>query len=142
MIDEEMLAQIIEDNGAFLYDTELTEENDQKIFRVYITTPNGITLDECAKITNIISPIIDTNPPTQDKYFLEVSSPGVERALKKPKHFKNSIGETLKLKTIHSKKYISKLVEANDKGIKIEDKNKTVFIPYDEISKARTYIEW
>ncbi len=142
MIDERVLEQIIEDNGAFLYDTELVTQNDQKIFRVYITTPQGITLDECAKITNIISPIIDTDPPTQDHYFLEVSSPGLERTLKKPKHFKNSIGETIKLKTVHSKKYISKLIEADDNGIKIEDKNKIVSIPYDEISNVRTYIEW
>ncbi len=142
MIDEKMIEAILDDNGVKLYDTEFVTENDQKIFRIYITSKNGITLNECAKITKIISPIIDTNPPTSDSYFFEVSSPGAERALKKQKHYENSIGEMIKLKTIHSKKYISKLIEANDKGIKIEDKNKTVSIPYDEISKARTYIEW
>ncbi len=142
MIDNETIEEILEDNGVSLYDTELTEENDNKIFRIYITSPKGISLDMCAKITNIISPIIDTDPPASGQYFLEVSSPGIERALKKPKHFKNSIGEMIKLKTIHSKKYISKLLEADERGIRIEDKNKTVFLPYDEISKARTYIEW
>ncbi len=142
MIENETIEEILEDNGVSLYDTELTEENDRKIFRIYITSPNGVTLDMCAKITNIISPIIDTDPPIGGQYFLEVSSPGVERALRKPKHFQNSIDETIKLKTIHSKKYISKLIKADSKGITIEDKNKTVFIPYEDISNARTYVEW
>ncbi len=142
MIDNETLKNILEDNGVTLYDTELTEENDQKIFRIYITSKDKITLETCSIITKIISPIIDTNPPINGQYFLEVSSPGIERSLKKPSHFKNSIGELVKLKTIHAKKYIAKLLNATDANIIIEDKNKQTTIPYDEILKARTYIQW
>ncbi len=142
MIDNETIKNIVEDNGVFLYDIELTEENDQKIFRIYITKKDGITLDDCSKITKIISPIIDINPPTNEHYFLEVSSPGINRSLKKPIHFINSIGETIKIKTIHAKKYIAKLLKADENNIVIEDKNKETTIPYSEISKANTYIKW
>jgi len=142
MIDNETLKNILEDNGVILYDTEITEENNQKIFRVYITSKDKIDLETCSVITKIISPIIDTNPPVNGQYFLEVSSPGIERSLKKPFHFKNSIGEMVKLKTIHSKKYIAKLLNATDTDITIEDKNKQTTIPYDEILKARTFIQW
>ncbi len=142
MIDNETLKNILEDNGVKLYDTELVEENKQKIFRVYITAKDGVTLETCSLITKIISPIIDTNPPLNGQYFLEVSSPGIERTLKKPAHFINSTGETIKLKTIHAKKYIAKLLKADDKNIVLEDKNRKITLPYEDISKARTYIEW
>jgi ribosome maturation factor RimP len=138
----ETLEAILEDNGVKLYDMELTEENDQKIFRVYITSDETITLDKCADISHIISPIIDLNPPTNDTYFLEVSSPGIERALKKPKHFINSIGETIKLKTNSSKKIIAKLVNADEDGITLEYNGKKESLKYSDINKARTYFEW
>lgn len=136
------LESILKDNGVKLYDTELTEENDQKIFRVYITSDETITLDKCAEISHIISPIIDLNPPTGESYFLEVSSPGIERALKKPKHFINSVGETIKLKTNNSKKMIAKLTHADNDGITVEYNGKKESLKYSDINKARTYFEW
>ena len=142
MIDFETLSAILEDNGVKLYDTELVEENEQKIYRIYITSDDTITLDKCADISNIISPIIDTNPPTNESYFLEVSSPGIERALKKPIHFINSINETIKLKTRDSKKIIAKLINADNEKITIEYNGKKESLKYNDISKARTYFEW
>ncbi len=136
------LASILEDNGVKLYDAELVEENDQKIFRVYIISDKTVTLDMCANISRIISPIIDLEPPTDESYFLEVSSPGIERALKKPKHFINSVGETIKLKTNSSKKIIAKLLEADENGIVIEYNGKKESLKYSDINKARTYFEW
>jgi ribosome maturation factor RimP len=120
----------------------LVEENDQKIFRVYIISDKTVTLDMCADISRIISPIIDLEPPTDESYFLEVSSPGIERALKKPKHFINSVGETIKLKTNSSKKIIAKLLEADENGIVIEYNGKKESLKYSDINKARTYFEW
>jgi len=142
MIDNETLKIILEDNGVKLYDTELVEENDQKIYRIYITADETITLDKCAEISHILSPIIDTNPPTNDPYFLEVSSPGIERALKKPLHFINSINETIKLKTKDSKKIIGKLINADYEKITIEYNGKKESLKYNDINKARTYFEW
>jgi len=142
MIDNETLKIILEDNGVKLYDTELVEENEQKIYRIYITADETITLDKCADISRIISPIIDTNPPTNDPYFLEVSSPGIERALKKPSHFINSIGDMIKIKTKDSKKIIGKLINADKSRITVEYNGKKESFTYDDINKARTYFEW
>ncbi len=142
MIDIDTLKAILEDNGVKLYDTELVEENEQKIYRIYITSDTTVTLDKCAEISHIISPIIDTDPPTSDPYFLEVSSPGIERTLKKPIHFINSINETIKLKTKDSKKIIGKLINADDEKITIEYNGKKESLKYSDINKARTYFEW
>ncbi len=142
MLDDTTLSSILKDNGVSLYDTELVKENDSYIYRIYITSKETITLDQCAKISNILSPIIDTNPPTDESYFLEVSSPGIERALTKTKHFINSIGEKIKLKTKDAKKIIATLIDANKDGITIEYNGKKESLKYDDISKARTYFEW
>jgi len=74
----ETIKNIIEENGAVFYDSEVVSENGVKIFRIYITAKDGITLELCAKISRILSPILDLEPPVSGTYTLEVSSPGIE----------------------------------------------------------------
>ena len=139
---KEIVKQIVEDNGFRLYDIEITEEDGHKYYRIYIQKPDGssVNLDECALINRIISPIFDVEEPMSDAYFLEVSSPGVERPLKTPEHFKNSVGEKVKLKLDDGSKIIGKLQEFDEEKNRINVKNK--IIPLDKIKKARTYFEW
>ncbi len=141
-MDLKTIESILNDNGVTLYDTEMVKENDQDIFRVYITSKDEITLDKCAEISRIISPVIDLDPPIDGTYFLEVSSPGIERALKKPAHFINSIGEKIKLKTQSGKKIVATIVAATDEDVTIEYNGKKETLKFDEINRARTYFEW
>ncbi len=138
----EIVKQIVEDNGFRLYDIEITEEDSHKYYRIYIQKPDGssVNLDECALINRIISPIFDVEEPMSESYFLEVSSPGVERPLKTAEHFKNSVGEKVKLKLDDGSKIIGKLQEFDEEKNRINVKNK--IIPLDKIKKARTYFEW
>ena len=144
MLDLSTIENILKDNGVELYDTETVEEDGRKIFRVYITSENGISLDKCTEITRILSPLLDTDPPVDGHYFFEVSSPGIERKLKKPLHFMRSVGEILKIKTKDKKNFIAKLIDADKEGIVLQtDSEKELFrVKYDEIYKARTYFEW
>ena len=80
---EESIKLAVESLGANLYDIVTTKEHDRNIFRVLVTTPNGISLDKCAEISRMISPILDVDEPMNGEYTLEVSSPGIERKLKK-----------------------------------------------------------
>jgi len=139
---KEIVKQIVEDNGFRLYDIEITEENEHKYYRIYIQKPDGsgVNLDECALINRIVSPIFDVEEPMSDAYFLEVSSPGIERPLKTPEHFKKSIGEKVKLKLDDGSKVIGKLQDFDEEKNRINVKNK--IIPLDKIKKARTYFEW
>lgn len=115
----------------------------KKIFRIYITAQGGVTLDKCADVTNILSPILDLEPPVSGTYTLEVSSPGIERALKTKHHFECSLGEVVKIKLINTDKIIGKLEEVNDKAIVVlEENEEKTTIPFDEIEKARTYFQW
>ncbi len=139
---ENKLSKIIESYGASLYDTELVKEGDNNIFRVYITKDGGVDLELCAKISNDISPLLDIYPPTSGKYFLEVSSPGIERKLSSPKHFKLSLGEKVKLRVKDIGKVKGILKEADDEVIKIKTKNGLENYNYDEINSAKTYFDW
>ncbi|MDR2100347.1 MAG: ribosome maturation factor RimP [Campylobacteraceae bacterium] len=134
----ESIEKIIYERNAKLYDFESVMENGHKIFRVYITCDGGVTLEKCEEISKIISPVFDLNPPVSGKYFLEVSSPGIERALKSPKHFKASIGEKVKIK-LHSGESLQGVITgADDEGVEIDGE----FVKYSDIGKAKTYFEW
>jgi ribosome maturation factor RimP len=89
---------VVENEGFELYDIELVNDCDNMVYRVYITSPNGINLKDCSKISRLISPLLDVEEPVKGNYFFEVSSPGIERKLKNIQHCKASIGENLKFK--------------------------------------------
>jgi len=140
---KETIENILQDCNVELYDTETVTEGERKIFRIFITSKEGITLDKCAEVTHILSPILDLEPPVHGEYTLEVSSPGIERPLKSLKHFQASIGELVKVKLINTDKVIGKLEEVSDNQIVLleEDGEKTT-ISLDDIDKARTYFKW
>jgi len=139
---ETQIAKIVEANGAFLYDTEVLTEFDENIFRVLVTKVGGISLDLCASISYELSPFLDVHPPMSERYRLEVSSPGIERKLSKLVHYKNAIGEKLKLKISNGNKIKGVLKFANDEGIILDTKEGEESFKYSEINKAKTYFDW
>ena len=139
---EEQIGKIVEANGALLYDIETANEFDEAIFRVYITKEGGVSLDLCAEISNELSPFLDVNPPMHGHYRLEVSSPGIERKLTKPKHFKQSVGDKVKVKVLGGEKLKGVLKSADDEGAVIETKEGEKAYKYSELGTVKTYIEW
>ncbi len=139
---EDQIAKIVRANGAEFYDTEVGKEAGQTVYRVYITHPDGVNLDLCADISHELSPFLDVNPPLDGKYFLEVGSPGIERSLKKPSHFQQSIGEKVSLKLIAEDNLKGTLISADNQAITVETEYSEESYDYSEILKARTYFEW
>ena len=135
---KEVIKNIVEDNGCELYDIEQTQEGDNKFYRVYITKPGGVTLNDCEKINNLISPIFDIEDPVEGKYFLEVSSPGIERKLTKKEHFEKSIGENVKITTNDGKKIKGQLKNFDGEVAEIGKEK----VKFDDIKKAKTYVDW
>ena len=139
---EESIEIAVQGCGAEVYDMVSLKENDMNIFRVYVTSVDGINLDKCAEISRMISPILDLEEPMNGKYNLEVSSPGIERKLKNPRHFKASIGDKVKLKDFDKNITKGELISADENEIKIKTEHGEEIISYDEISSASTYFEW
>jgi len=139
---ETQIAKIIEANGAALYDTEIVTEFDETIYRVLITKVGGVKLDLCATISHELSPFLDVHPPMSQAYRLEISSPGIERKLVKPIHFKNALGEKVKLKITNGDKVKGTLISADNDGIVIESKQGEEGFTYNELNTCKTYFDW
>jgi len=136
---EEKIAKIVESFGAKLYDTEIAREDGREYFRVYVTKKEGVTLDLCQNISKMISPLLDVEYHSSEPYFLEVSSPGIERKLRKPEHFKLSIGEMLKVKTKEKETIEGTLTSLSDTHITLDEK---IDIEFEDIKSASTIFKW
>lgn len=139
---ETQIAKIIEANGAALYDTEIVTEFDETIFRVLVTKVGGVSLDLCAAISHELSPFLDVHPPMSQRYRLEISSPGIERKLTKPVHFKNAIGEKVKIKVPGEERIKGVLKSADSNGFVVETKHGEETFSYGQLGTAKTYFDW
>ena len=139
---EESIKLAVESLGANLYDIVSTKEHDRNIFRVLVTAENGISLDKCAEISRMISPILDVDEPMGGEYILEVSSPGIERKLRKKDHFLGSVGEKVKIKNFAMEIFKGELISADNEKIVVRTEFGDDEITYDSILAAATYFEW
>ena len=139
---EESIELVVNGCGAELYDIVSTKSHDTYIYRIFITHKDGINLDKCAEVSRMVSPLLDLHEPLSGKYNLEVSSPGIERRLKKPEHFKASIDANVKVKDFNKDVIMGKLKSADENEIVIVTEHGEEIITYDEISSASTYYEW
>jgi len=129
--------------GLNLYDTTVTSEHEETIYRVSVMATGGVSMDKVVEATKLISPLLDVTPPVSGVYRLEVSSPGIERKLSTLLHVENSIGEKVALTMNDKTKYRGELLAVNDKNITINDKEEgEITISYTDVNKAKTYFEW
>ncbi len=95
---EELIQNQVKELGYELYDVQYVKEGKDYFLRIFIDKPEGIDLNDCEKVSNEINPIIDKANYLKEAYFLEVSSPGVERILRKDKHLQQNIGKEIEIK--------------------------------------------
>lgn len=113
----EIAKDIVESLGYELYHVEYTKEDGENYLRIYIDNEAGISLDDCAKVSTVISDKLDEVDPIKDFYYLEISSPGINRFLHTDKHLEDNIGKTVLVKLIKSlngKKAIKGVLESFD----------------------------
>lgn len=139
---EESIKLAVESLGAKLYDITTAREHDRNIFRILVTAEGGVTLDKCAEISRMLSPILDVDEPMSGEYILEVSSPGIERKLKKKEHFISSVGEKVRVKDLATDVFKGELILANEDKIVIKTEFGEEELTYDNILSASTYFEW
>ena len=96
---EKILLPITEDAGVEIYDVEYVKEGSDWYLRAYIDKKGGVTIEDCEKVRRAVSEAVDREDFIPDAYILEVSSPGLGRALKKDKHLARSMGEEVEIRT-------------------------------------------
>ena len=114
----ELVKDAVEECGCTLWDVEYVKEGSDYNLIIYIDKPEGISLTDCEMVNDAVEPIIDEEDPISDSYYLEISSPGLERELKKPEHIEVFTGEEVAVKfftAIDGKKGIVANIDSYDK---------------------------
>ena len=140
---EELLKDKIENIGYSLYDVEYAKEGQNYYLRIFIDSPKGIDLNDCEKVSNEINELLDQADYIKEQYFLEVSSPGVERILRKDSHLAQNIGKQVEAKLYKkdengNKNYIGELKAFDNDTIAIDE------FKFDRknIAQLKTVFDW
>lgn len=139
---EAVVSPLLEPHGLHLYDLELAGLT----LRVLVDRPGGVDLDVLAQVTRELSSALDAHDPMPGRYTLEVSSPGLERPLRRPGHFAAAVGTRIRVKTHPGvegdRRLEGLLLAADDEGIAVEVDGGSRRLRHDEIERARTVFEW
>lgn len=144
---ETLLEPIITNLGYDLYDVRYEKEGKDYYLRIIIDKPEGIDINDCENVNNNINDILDEADYIKEQYFLEVSSPGIERILRKSKHYNAQIGNEISVKLFKpiekKKEFIGILENFNElDGITLKVDNTTMKIDLKDIAVAKTIFNW
>jgi ribosome maturation factor RimP len=141
----QLVTPIVNELGLELVDIEYVKEGRDWFLRVFIDKDNGVDIEECGMVSEKLSEKLDEVDPIEHNYFLEVSSPGAERPLKKAADFEKSIGKNIYIKTFEpidgDKQFEGILTNFDGSMVTLEiiikTRKKSVSIPYEKIANAR-----
>ena len=143
---EALVKDSIENLGYELYDVLFLKEGSNRVLRIVIDNNKGISLDDCEKVNDEVKDIIDEADLVKEQYFLEISSPGIERLLRKDWQLKKFKGEIVEVKLFKkddkgNKNYIGNLDDVTDDILKIKT-DEIINIDRKNISQVKTvYID-
>jgi ribosome maturation factor RimP len=147
-LSEAWLQQIIdrEVEGVELVLLEQVGGKGQKVVRLFIDHAGGVTHELCGRVSDAVSVVLDENEQLGGPYTLEVSSPGLERPLRKKEHFEAQVGKKVYVKTRvpveGTKVWQGRLVEVTPDAVLVEDEARRVKIQLSDISSAHLIYEF
>lgn len=147
---EALVRPIVEQAGFEFIEVVQAREQGRPVLRVVVDRPGGADLDALSQLSVRVSRGLDDGGYASAPYELQVSTPGIERPLKRPEHFQRSVGEQVKVKTTApmagSRTHRGTLVSADEDGITIAVSSgqeiEELRVPYADIASARTVVDW
>jgi len=137
----ELARPIVSENGLELWDVEYVSEGGQWYLRIYIDKEDGVSIDDCEKVSRALDPILDEKDPIPTSYIFEVSSAGLERTLKQPAHFQRFLGENVEVKLYKpldgSKLYAGNLTAYENGDVTIDCGGKTMQFTKKQVASVR-----
>ncbi len=127
-----------------LDDLELSGRGRGRVLRVTVDG-DDIGVDRLAELSRGLSRLLDDEPALQERYSLEVSSPGLERKLRRPMHYRKSVGREVVIKTARADQkatYRGTLADADDSRLIVDSEQGSVTVPYDDVISAKTVFRW
>jgi len=141
----EMAEPIVKEHGLELVDVEYIREKDW-FLRIYINKPGGIDIDDCSVVSSKLTKVLDERDPIKEKYYLEVSSPGIDRPLKKDKDFQNNYGKMVDVQLFApldgKKEFVGVLSRHSDMLISLIVEEKEIDLERKAVASIRPHIEF
>lgn len=143
---ETLIRPVIEGSGLELVDVAFRRESGRRILRVVVDRDGGVDVDTIAELAEKVSRRLDVEGFAPGPYALEVSSPGIERSLKRPRDFERRVGDMVKVKTtapVDGRTNITgELVSADDEVIVVAVAGEELCVRHVDIASARTVVDW
>jgi ribosome maturation factor RimP len=143
---KELLEPILFEKNLELFDIEFKGLGSKGILRVFIDKDQGVTVDDCAQTSRELGRLLEVHDVIPGSYTLEVSSPGLTRALKNPSDYLRYKGKTVKIKTLEDiedrKVFKGKLLDFVDETVSLQTDGVNYLIPYKNIEKANLELEF
>ena len=143
---EALLSPIVESNGFELVDVEYVKEAGNWYLRGYIDKPGGITVNDCETVSRAFSDRLDEDDFIEDSYIMEISSPGLDRPLKKEKDFARSIGKLVEIRTYRpiekQKEFCGELTAYDNNSVTIDEEGTPYTFDKKDIALVRLAIDF
>ena len=143
---EALLSPIVESNGFELVDVEYVKEAGNWYLRGYIDKPGGITVNDCETVSRAYSDRLDEDDFIEDSYIMEISSPGLDRPLKKEKDFARSIGKLVEIRTYRpiekQKEFCGELTAYDNNSVTIDEEGTPRTFDKKDIALVRLAIDF
>lgn len=136
-----LLEPLVEQLGFELVDLEANAGRGSGLLRIYLDSPAGVAVDDCERVSREVSALLDVEDPMPGAFTLEVSSPGLDRMLRKPAHYARFRGERVRVELTGARdgrrRYTGRLLAVGDEGIELEVDGETVAMNFAAIDRAR-----
>jgi len=144
----ELAAPLVENEGMELVDIELRHEGSRggRVLRVYLDKTGGPTVDDLGRVSRQLSELLDSQDVVSGAYTLEVSSPGINRALKRPEHFARYVGKRVRIRTRDliggRRSFLGILQDVAGESITVVQEGTRYDIPFSAIEKSNHEHDW
>ncbi len=150
---QDKIAKIAKTLGLYIYDIDMLKEDNRNILRISITrkapmqlldskNSNAVNLQDCESLSELLSPLLDVEWTNTSSYYLEVSSPGLERTLKTYTHYTFSLGEFISVRLADKSTMDGILLNVNENGIEIGIDGIKKYISFADIKKTKVIFEF
>jgi len=138
---EDLVAPIVHEEGFELYDVGWSQDQGRNFLRIMVEKKDGsVTLDDCARVSRQVEDLIEVKGLISSRYDLQVSSPGMDRPLRKKEHFRSAVDSVIKVKTSDPidgrRNYKGRLVLFDDEQLLVEVDQQEFKIPFELVSRA------
>lgn len=143
---EALIKNTVEQLGYELYDVQYIKEGKEYHLCIFIDKPEGIDINDCEKVNDVINPILDEADYIDRQYFLEVSSTGLEKNLRKVEHFEKQIGKKIEVslysKIDNKKIFQGILKECTTDYLILQLEKEEIKINFEQIANAKSVFDW